>query len=277
MTDSFTLTKASGERQPFDVKKFERSLHKAGVPAELAARALADIIRLKPTSTRAIHEYITQLLTREKPAVAARYNLKQALIAFGPSGFPFEQYVAILFNKMGYTTVTDQMVQGYCVSHEIDVIAQKNHTRVMIECKFHNEQGLKSDVKVPLYIKSRFDDISKSHDQSRKTPPFDQAWIVCNTKFTTEAIAYGQCVGIQMLAWDYPAQETLADLIGKYGLHPITALTTITNREKKLLLDNGLVLCQDAHDNRDLLRRIGLSPQAIDTFIAQADQICSVP
>ena len=71
-----------------------------------------------------------------------------------------EKYIAKIFQAWGYETLTDQTILGNCVSHEIDIIAWNNEKLIMVEAKFHNELGTKSDVKIALYIKARFEDLS---------------------------------------------------------------------------------------------------------------------
>jgi Holliday junction resolvase-like predicted endonuclease len=55
----------------------------------------------------------------------------------GPAGFFFEKYIAKLFQSEGYETLTNLLLQGKCVSHEVDVVVRKNNYLTMIECKFH--------------------------------------------------------------------------------------------------------------------------------------------
>ncbi|MCH5685183.1 restriction endonuclease [Niabella sp. W65] len=83
-------------------------------------------------------------------------------MTLGPTGFPFEKLTAAILESMGYSTRTGVIVPGHCVKHEIDVIATKEEHHIMVECKFHNRQGFVSDVKIPLYIQSRFLDVEKN-------------------------------------------------------------------------------------------------------------------
>ena len=62
---------------------------------------------------------------------------------------------------------------------------------------------------------------------------FHQAWIVTNTKFTSNAIRYAQCAGIGLIGWSYPHNDNLASLVDKYCLHPITALSLINKNKKE--------------------------------------------
>src|ERR1700685_1354929 len=91
------ITKADGELEPFDPAKLERSLAHAGASSTMRARILSHVITaLHPgIMTEEIYRHAFQMLREheEKP-VAARYSMKRAVFALGPSGFPFERFLA---------------------------------------------------------------------------------------------------------------------------------------------------------------------------------------
>lgn len=270
------ITKASGEQEAFSIKKFQRSLHKAGAPDDLIEQITQEVVQdpsLK--TTHDIYKYAFNQLRKRRPAVAARYNLKAALSQLGPHGYPFERFVAKLFQEKGFKTEVGKIVQGFCVDHEIDVTLTKATKHFMVECKFH-ALHLKVNVKVPLYIKARFDDVEKQHKVHKKDTAFHQAWIVTNTKFTSEAIAYATCVNINLIGWAYPVKDNLGHLIDELGLHPVTALTSLSRKQKNMIINKGLVLCRDAAQHRTLLRSIGLSDKKIDQVLQEAEDMCEL-
>lgn len=271
------VIKSSGEQEPFSVEKFQKSLRRTGASQE-EINQLTDYIEHAPDlkTTRDIYKYALNHLRKKRPAVAVRYNLKNALSQLGPSGFPFEHFIAEIFKNQGYEILIDQIVQGFCVTHEIDIILKKNNEQVMVECKFHQPR-LYADVKVPLYIKSRFDDLEKKQSQDKNGPyHFSQAWIVTNTKFTSEALQYGICVGLKLLSWSYPEEGNLAQLIDELGFHPITALTSLSNKQKRYLIEHGFVLCKDAAKFAYLLKQLGLSDKKVNEIIKEAQGACEL-
>src|SRR5919109_921570 len=180
MPEKIYIQKASGITEPFNLDKFRRSLKRAGASEALVEQIVREVKEMRPTSTQEIHEYATRLLTQKSPPTAARYNIKKALIEMGPAGFPFEKFIANLFQEEGYTTEQGRICQGACVAHEIDVIATRGDERLMIECKFHNVQTLKSNVKVTLYVKARFDDIHQAWKLGIEPHELHQAWLATN-------------------------------------------------------------------------------------------------
>jgi len=270
------VTKASGVQEEFNSEKFRRSLKRVGASDETIDRLARDIeTRPDLTSTKAIYRYALGYLKQETPGVAARYAVKRALLDLGPAGFPFEKFVAEVFKAQNFSVQIDQVRQGFCVDHEIDVIAQTNHTHILVECKFHNHQQLKTDIKVVLYVKARFDDLM---DALQRDNPADIAnhepWIVTNTKFTTEAIAYGECRRIHLLGWGYPLANSLPVLIDRYHLHPVTALTSLTSAQKAELIRRGCVLCKDMCVNEAMLRSMGLASRRIARAIKEVQHLC---
>lgn len=254
------ITKASGEPNIFSAEKLRNSLLRSGaskqIVDDIVEKIIDELYDGMPTSQ--IYGKAFKLLKQHKRGPAAKYKLKAAIMELGPTGFPFEQFVARVFESMGYTTLTGQILDGKCVTHEVDVIAKKGIEESLIECKFHQQRGVCCDVKIPLYISARFQDIQlqrNSISPTNSSQPF-KGWLVTNTHFTKDAIAYGLCAGLALMGWDYPAKNSLRELIDKNGLHPLTSLTTLTKYEKQQLLEKKLVLCSDLEEHWDMVGRI---------------------
>ncbi len=265
------VVKSTGEIEPFSEAKVISSMSRAGVPQNLQKNAIAYIqdklYQNIPTSK--IYSFITEFLAKDHPEVKAKYNLKQAIMALGPTGYPFEDYVADILSKFGYSTKTRQILQGRCVTHEIDIVAQKDTSRIMVEAKFHNIPGKKTEIHVALYTKARFDDILAKNN-------LNQVWLITNTKLTTDAIAYAICIGMKVTSWDYPQGESLRELVEKAALTPITSLTTFSLLQQQKLLENHIVLCKDIYTNPEKLAPLGLSKEQIEKIKQEASFICNL-
>jgi hypothetical protein len=275
-SNTLIITKASGQQAFFSEEKLVRSLSRTGASDETIAMIVAKLVPqlYEGISSRRIYQTAFKLLRESSRPLAARYHLKTAIMELGPSGFPFEIFIAEVLKQQGYQVQVGVVVQGKCVAHELDVIAEKGNDHFMIECKFHNKRGTVSDVKTPLYIKARFDDVKASwvHLPGHETK-IHQAWIVTNTRFTEEAIKYGTCAGLILIGWNYPRKGNLQDMIEEHGLYPLTCLTTLTKIEKQLLLDQRVVLCRDlAQDNR-LLEQAGVASSRFDAVLLEVNQL----
>jgi hypothetical protein len=272
------ITKSSGDLVDFDEKKLRFSLQRSKADTLVIEDIISEIKnQLYPNiKTKEIYKKAFELLKKYSRPTAARYKLKKAIMELGPTGFPFEQFVGALFRKDGYIVNVGVMVQGKCVTHEVDVIAEKNEEIIMVECKFKIDQNAQNNVKVPLYIHARFNDIADHwNNQSFNKSPITKGWIVTNTRFTTDALQYGNCSGLTLIGWDYPKKGSLKDRIDKSGLHPITCLTSITIQEKKKLLDLDTVLAIDLCKNEHLLVEIGITNSSKQQLIiAEAKALC---
>jgi len=259
--NNITIIKASGEEAPFQVEKLKSSLQRAGADKTVIDQIVQEIeaALYHGITTKKIYQMAFKMLKGKSRVSASKYKLKKALMELGPTGFPFEKLVGKIMAHEGFETNVGVIVQGNCVQHEVDVIAKKDNNHYMIECKYHSDQGRFCNVKIPLYIHSRFLDVEKQWERQKgHETKLHKGGVYTNTRFTTDAIQYGKCVGLLLASWDYPRGNGLKDRIDKSGLHPLTALTTLTKAEKTKLLDKGIVLCKELHENPSLLEIIGV-------------------
>jgi hypothetical protein len=271
-----SIVKADGTVEPFDGTKLEASLRRAGAGAHTAER-IRETIEASIASNVASNEIYRRafaMLRQSTRSAAARYSLRRALFDFGPSGHPFEDFVAQLFKKEGWSVEDRKLIQGKCVQHEVDVYATRNGEYLAAELKYHNDPGYKTDLKVALYVKARFDDIWQC-DPTSQTCPIDHGFLITNTKFTTQAIQFANCSNMQLLGWSYPHEGNLYDRIVASGLYPITALTLLRKAEKRLLINQGIVTCEQVAQHREALRLLTMTPDRIGAIIAETQSLCS--
>jgi len=252
----FKVLKWNGDTEFFQSEKLFSSLKRSGAPDKIARRIVHHVeSELEDgMKTSKIYKHAFELLKKDMPAVAGRYDLKKAILRLGPSGYPFEKFIAQIWKEKGYTVQVGVQVSGRCIEHEVDVIAENDEEVLMMECKYHNFHDIKSDIKIALYVHSRMEDLKahweKKHRDSKKK---FRGFLVTNTKFSKTAIKYAECVGLNVVSWSYPPGEGLAQIIDRAGVHPITCLTSLTEQHVKTLLNQGRVLCRDIpHGMKDL-------------------------
>lgn len=277
MNKSVTITKSDGTTELFEEQKLISSLENVGGNKDIIEKILRHVEQEMhdgmPTSE--IYRRSFELLREHSMPVAIKYSLRRALSELGPDGFPFEKYIARIFEAWGYETLTDQTVFGGCVAHEIDVVAWTKDKLVMVEAKFHNEFVLKSDLKVVLYVKARFDDLKDNvYNYGGVHRKLNEGWLITNTKFTDQAIKYGECQKIKMVGWNYPQKGNLQDIIEELHLHPFTCLISLSNVHKKILLVKGIILCRDLLDHPNVLKDIGLSTGEAQKIYDEAKKVC---
>ena len=255
------IIKHSGQKAKFSIGKLKNSLRKSGAE-EALVNEIANNVRdelYQGISTKEIYNRALALLKKKKKGYASKYKLKKAIYELGPTGFPFEKFVGAILFYSGYDVKTGQFLNGKCVTHEIDVVAHKNGQFIVAECKFHSDEGRNCNVKVPLYIHSRYRDILNNYGDGNKEEKPNEGWVVTNTRFTEDALTYGKCVGLYLLSWDFPKDNGIKDRIDRLGLYPITVSTLLSQREKQFLLSRDVVLCKQLINDHFYLDHLGIS------------------
>ena len=265
------VIKASGKKEEFDPEKILRTLLRAGASRNLANDIVSQVKSKihDLITTREILDMALDLLKNKQPEVGARYDLKRAIMNLGPTGFPFEQFFAEILRYYGYKTKVGQTVQGKITDHEVDVIAEKNSEKYMIECKYHNSLGVYTNIRVALYIYARFLDLKKK---------FKQPWLSTNTKCSTKAILYAKGVGMKITSWKYPKNESLQELIEKKNLYPITILKSVNNNIKTKLSKAGIMLAKNLinYDLNELKKKIKLPENVLKKILDECKGVCNV-
>ncbi len=280
------VNKENGSIEAFDQEKLYVSLVRSGAEPHQAHKIVTEVIDqvtgegkdesqgIFCTATD-VYARAYAILKRATRVVAARYSLRRSLLQFGPTGFPFEEYIAELFKaKHGYDAITGQIVLGGCVPHEVDVVAWNDKKLIMAEVKYHSDAASKTDLKVALYVKARYDDLADTvFSYGNKERKIDEGWLITNTRLTDTAISYGTCKGLHLLSWDFPKVGNLQDLIEETKLHPITCLTSLSDEEKRQLLNKDIVLVKTLFEKTGALHELGYPKQKLDELLIEASEI----
>ncbi len=266
------VIKSNGEVEEFKPEKLINSLIRVGASTDEALE-IANIIEnnIKDlTPTRKIYRLAKELLKRMEHTYAMRYSLKKAMMRLGPSGYPFEKFFAKVMQAYNYKTKTNMIEKGFCINHEIDVLAFKKDTVVSVECKYHSTSTRSSDAKVAMYVLSRFRDLEDALKSKYKKKRFE-GWLVTNTRLTVDAKRFAHCYNFKVISWRYPEDNGLEKMIETKKLYPITVLIGIRISLLKKLLDNGIVLVQDfLLTDDEFLLRMGFSTKKIKELKRQA-------
>lgn len=118
--EKLDVVKSSGEVVPFSTKKLTSSLRKSGADTAMVNEVLR---QLEPElyegiPTKKIYRLAYAILKKLSKSTAARYSLKQGIMQLGPSGFPFEKFIAEILNAQGYSTRIGELINGHCVRHK---------------------------------------------------------------------------------------------------------------------------------------------------------------
>lgn len=279
MPGNIQIQKASGDIQDFSEQKLGNFLRRIKVPDQ-------DVDRIVTTITAELTDYVPIGKLREivvdhlqklpqGELFVARYMLKSAMRRLGPAGHLFEHYAARLFQADGYTDVhTSVMIQGECTMHEVDIVATKNGEHHIAECKFHNQDGTKSDVTVALYSYARFLDVKDTNSLGFK---IDKCWIITNTKLTQDAVNYAACKGMPIISMEHPMNTAILDRVVEEGLFPL-ASAPLSDQDLSALHDNDFVMLSDVlkESALDIAARSNVQQDVISNAQAFARRILNV-
>jgi HJR/Mrr/RecB family endonuclease len=286
--------KANGTIEEFDEIKLIKAISQTGAKIDVA-RDICNYVKDKcyqsykdnqPIRTDHIYRVAFKHLKNVSKASALKFSLKRSMLEIGPSGFPFEKFLAEIWKHEGYSSITGQMVYGKCVSHEVDVVAWKDGELVMVEAKYHSDAGSRTDLKNALYVKARYDDIREntfsinsfntkvtkglSPDMSKT---LTEGWLITNTYFSDTAIIYANCNNLKLMSFDYPVGLSLQDKIIEYSLYPITILTTLSKEEKRKLIEKDIILCLTLQNENHILKELGIDKDRIYDILEEVSTL----
>ncbi len=272
------IVKADGTKEEFNRSKLISSLERSGTGDKLINEIIEEVEKeiVEGMHTREIYRQAYDILKKHELATAGRYSLRRAILSLGPTGFPFENFLAELFRVKGYHTELRQVVEGSCATHEVDLIVNMGDRCTAVEAKFHNSLGAKIDLKIALYVHARFIDLIDRKNKKGEPCFIDEGWLITNTKFTKNSIQYAECSKITFVGWNYPKKGNLQDMIEETGVQPITCLTTLSKGQKNELLKKNIVLCRNLPKHIDELKRIGIKESKIKEILEETSTLCAL-
>ena len=270
------VIKASGQAEEFNIQKLIDSLMRSGVP-EYVARDIAEEVKMqvKPSMhTRHIYRIAKKILRRYSKTADMKYSIKKAIHMLGPTGYQFEKYFAEILKAYGYSAETNKFIKGYCVTHEVDIFAVYNGIGHVIECKYHSDGGIPTDIKIALYVYSRFMDIKKAYDLNNENT-ISKGWLVTNTRCTSDAIRYANCMGLEVVSWKYPEEKSLERMIENKKLYPVTVLSSIKRSSLENLFRNHIILVKDIAemDETTFIKQSGIDTSTAKILKREADEL----
>lgn len=263
------IRKKSRKFENFNEKKYLKSLRRSGLNRKQQLDIFKEVNEKDYFSTTELHKETYKALLKRSRVFAANYNIKQAIYNLGPTGYPFEILCAEMLKAKGFQTKVSVMKRGKFVRHEVDVMAKRADLSIWCECKFHEKKTYKNDIKIPLYVHSRYLDLKEGNPNE----DFRYA-LISNTDFSKDAIRYASGVGLLLYSMNHPKKGTFCDIIKKYKVYPITALKSLRVRDRKQLLEKGVVVIKQVQTED--LKELGLQQNQI-TKVQQEIKLLTRP
>ena len=273
------VAKTNGELVEYNPRALRISLSKSGASKDevdevfdLLAKDIYDGML-----TTDLFNLAFEYLKKYRNSYAARYSLKRALSDLGPDGYYFEKYIRRLMETIGYNAINGEIIQGNAVTHEIDVIAQKDEILYFLECKFRNDLEAKISVTTPMYFMSRMIDIcDNEYTYFNKTLKPTKGFLVTNAYLTSDSVDWANYYDVGLISWNYPETMSLKYLIDSLAIYPVTCLTTIFKDQHKFLLENDCLLVKDILEQEHHLKSLDLPEDELDLLVEEAQELINV-
>ncbi len=238
------IINSQGEKEVFSPAKIYRSARKVGASRKLAKQIVFEISNevYPGIKTSEIFKKVRVRLFRNFPQASLRFSLKQAMTRLGPTGFPFEKFMAEVFRSKGFEVRLNQFIPGQCGFYEIDFTAKKGNRLYIGECKYSHLPGVRVHLNEALMNYARFLDIRHKRLDHRVQM---KSLLATNTKFSQDALRYSRCVGVEMLGWRYPSDNGLEKMIEQDKLYPITILPGLRKDVAQAFVSRGIMLVRD--------------------------------
>lgn len=277
MSNIKTIRKSTGEIVNYSEDKLCQSIVRAGASKEKAeqiCRVVDQKLRPGMTTSFIFRDTLRQLV-REDLDIAVKYSIKRGVNALGPDGFLFEKFLEALLRLDGYKTLRNQMMQGKCVSHEVDIMAWKDTNYFIIEAKFRNDVSNATHIDQVMYADARMKDIASNSINHKNGTRHFHTWVMTNTEFTSQATKFAECSGVHLTGWNYPNKDSLQKMIVRTKAYPVTVLPSLSHDAREKLTKHGLVLAQDLlpYTKETLIKDFNIAPQTAAKLQREISQL----
>ena len=222
------LTKHDGSRQLYDQKKVVNSILRAGIRKDKVTQILG-VVEAKlydAMSTAELYHLVAQEIEKAGLTKHSRfYRLREALAKMDP--IDFEKFVDQILSQAGYSCQWNLIVRGFCVEHQIDVIARDNQGKLFfVEVKHHRHFHRDSGLGTIAELWAQLEDLRKGFENKRSQYDFNNAWLVTNTKFSNHAKRYARCQNLKLSGWRFnlngrQANEGLEKMLARLGIEKV--------------------------------------------------------
>jgi hypothetical protein len=237
------VTKADGSRQLFGREKVVRTCLRMGASSHVA-HEVAEKVESKlydGISTQTILRMIFRFMRNYKPEVGHLFDLRKGLSLMS-SKPEFELFVQVLLMHNGFEVRPNQILRGKCVEHEVDAIARKDGVTFFVEAKHHLSYHALTGLDESRIARAVLEDVNEGFMLGITDLKIDRAMIVTNTRYSDQAIVYGNCRDILQIGWSSPENLGLQNMIEAKRLYPLSCLRGLGSETRMKLVESGIVL-----------------------------------
>jgi hypothetical protein len=233
--------KSDGTREKFSIQKIRRTVARLNLDQASTSQIVNRIINQldEGETTQKILKVIYKEIKKEVKDKDYRVDLRKAILRLLPAP-DFELYIGYVLQSLGYTMFQPQIIKGRCVEHEIDGIGKKDGLTYTVEVKHHQNPYAFTGIDIVRNSRAILEDFQEGFRKGFHQFDFSNAIIVCNTRFSANAIKYAQCLDILLIGWQTKPLG-LEKLIQDGKLFPITVLPNLSKTSQKKLVSAGIL------------------------------------
>ena len=260
------VIKRDGRLEKFDMMKIIHTCSRSGVPEDVARNIAKEVQNeiYNRIPSEEVYKIVLEKLKKFQRSNAYLYKLRDAVSYIEPTAF--EKFTKRILDSMGYKSIWNMIIQGKCIDHQVDVVAEKESKKYLVECKRHTNPHRFCGLGVGLQVQARLEDILDGYKRGMNKYNFYRAWIFTNTKFSEHIIKYASAKNILLTGWRYPQGNGLENLIQKSHLLPITLLPISKSLKITLQINNIITLKDFISSKRRTLERLGISDNRINSL-----------
>ena len=260
------VRKADDSVQLFDREKVVRTCLRMGATRQVAYEVAEKVERRlhDGTSTAKILQMIFQFMRSYKPGVGNLFDLRKGLSLMS-SKPEFEVFVQALLARSGFEVYPNRLLIGKCVEHETDAIAKKDGVTFFVEAKHHSRYHSPTGLDESRIARAVLEDVVEGFALGKSDLKIDRAMIVANTRYSDQAVQYGNCRNILQIGWSSPIDHGLQSMIEGKNLLPLSCLRGLGVDARLRLAMSGIVLFEQMIevDTAELSSRTGLPREFI--------------
>ncbi len=260
------VLKRDGRLEKFNREKIIKTCLRAGVPIDVAKEIAENVKReiYNRIPTEELYKIVLSHLRRFERSHAYLYRLKESVAELEPTAF--EKFTKLILESLGYNAIWNVIIDGKCVDHQVDVVAEKDSKKYLIECKRHVNPHRFCGLGVGLQVQARLEDILDGFKEGKNKYNFYKAWIFTNTKFSEHIIRYADAKGILLTGWRYPENNGLEEIVQENKLLPVTLLPVANNIKLKLQEKEIITLNDFLAARSRKLEKCGISENRISSL-----------
>lgn len=260
------VKKANGSTQVFEREKVVRTCLRMGANKQTAYKVAEKVERrlYDGISTAKILQMVFQFMRGYKPIIGNLFDLRKGLSLMS-SKPEFEVFVQALLAHSGFEVSPNRLLIGKCVEHEVDAIAKKDGVTFFVEAKHHSRYHTPTGLDESRIARAVLEDVIEGFALGKSDLKVDRAMIVTNTRYSDQAVRYGDCRDILQIGWSSPMDHGLQSMIEGKNLLPLSCLRGLGMDARLKLAVSGIVLFEQIieEDTMELARKTGLQREFI--------------